>query len=156
MAQEGSASPSSESGLPVGLTKEDKVLLFDGVCLVCSAWVHFVIARDPEGRIKMASVQSEAGQAILAHFGMPTDDFDTMVFVEGGAHYIKSTAFLRAVRYLTFPWPLLRIGLLMPRFLRDFFYSLVANNRYRLFGKKDVCMIPSPEIRERFVGSISA
>jgi predicted DCC family thiol-disulfide oxidoreductase YuxK len=134
-----------------GLASGDRVLLFDGVCNVCSAWVRFVIARDPRARLRLASVQSPAGQAILRWCGLPTETFDTMVFVEDGRAYFKSTAFLRAVRYLERPWPWLSWGLAVPRPVRDWLYDRLARNRYRLFGRQESCMIPTPAIRSRFL-----
>jgi predicted DCC family thiol-disulfide oxidoreductase YuxK len=126
-------------------------VLFDGVCNLCNGWVQFVIARDPQARLRLAAVQSPAGQAILAWCGLPTDEFDTMVFVEDGRAYFRSTAFLRAVRHLSWPWPLLSVGRIVPRPLRDWLYDRVAKNRYRLFGRQESCMMPTPAIRSRFL-----
>jgi predicted DCC family thiol-disulfide oxidoreductase YuxK len=140
-----------DSSLPAGFARRDRTLLFDGVCNLCNGWVRFVIARDPAARLRLAAVQSPAGQAILAACGLSTEDFDTMVFVEDGKAYLKSAAFLRAVRYLSFPWPWLAAGLAVPRPLRDWLYDRVASNRYRLFGRQESCMMPTPEIRSRFL-----
>jgi predicted DCC family thiol-disulfide oxidoreductase YuxK len=136
---------------PPGLAPGDRVLLFDGVCNVCNGWVRFVIQRDPQARFRFASVQSPAGQAILEWCGLPTETFDTMVFVEDGRAFFKSTAFLRAVRHLRRPWPWLSWGLAVPRPVRDWLYDRLARNRYRLFGRQESCMIPTPEIRSRFL-----
>jgi predicted DCC family thiol-disulfide oxidoreductase YuxK len=140
-----------DSSLPAGFAPGERTLLFDGVCNLCNGWVRFVIARDPAARLRLAAVQSPAGQAILAACGLSTEDFDTMVFVEGGKAYFKSTAFLRAVRYLSSPWPWLAAGLAVPRPLRDWLYDRLARNRYRLFGRQESCMMPTPEIRSRFL-----
>ena len=137
--------------LPSGIGLDDRVVLFDGVCNLCNGWVRFLIARDPAARLRLASVQSDAGRAILAWCGLPVDHFDTMVFVEAGRAYTKSTAFLRVVRYFPRPWPWLSWGLVVPRPLRDWLYDRVALNRYRLFGRQEVCMLPTPEIRSRFL-----
>lgn len=141
----------SENDLPPGIGPEDRVVLFDGVCNLCNGSVRFLIARDPGARLRLASAQSAAGQAILAWCGLPVDHFDTMVFVEGGQAFMKSTAFLRVVRYLSWPWPWLSWGLLVPRPLRDWLYDRIALNRYRLFGRQEICMVPTPEIRSRFL-----
>jgi predicted DCC family thiol-disulfide oxidoreductase YuxK len=141
----------SVNDLPPGVGPEDRVVLFDGVCNLCNGLVRFLIQRDRGARLRLASVQSEAGQAILAWCGLPLDNFDTMVFVEAGQAYPKSTAFLRVVRYLPQPWPWLSWGLLVPRPLRDWLYDRVARNRYRWFGRQESCMLPTPEIRSRFL-----
>jgi len=144
----GNSSPADR--LPAGLA-EDRVLLFDGVCNLCNGWVRFVIARDPAARLKLASVQSPAGQAILEWCGLPTDHFDTMVFVEHGKAWLKSTAFLHAVRYLSRPWPWRSWGLVVPRPIRDWVYDRIARNRYRMFGRQESCMMPTPESAARFL-----
>jgi len=137
--------------LPGNLGPDDRVVLFDGVCNLCNASVQLLIRRDPAGRLRLASLQSPAGQAILAWCGLPADELDTMVFVEGGRAYFKSTAFLRVVRHFRQPWPWLSIGLLVPRPLRDWLYDRLARNRYRLFGRNETCMVPTPEVRGRFL-----
>ena len=143
--------PLDPSGLPEGMGAEDRVVVFDGVCEVCSKWVHFVIARDPASKLRLASLQSSSGQAILALAGLSADECDTMIFVEEGALHFKSTAFLRIVRHFAAPWWLLSAGRVVPAFLRDWLYDRVAKNRYALFGRKDTCMMPTPEIRARFL-----
>ncbi len=129
----------------------ERVVLFDGVCNVCSAWTRFVIAHDSGRSLKLASIQSDAGRALLARFGLPVEDIDTMVFIEDGAAHVKSTAFLRAVRYFDAPWRWLAAGIVVPRVVRDWLYDRIALNRYALFGKRDQCMVPTPEIRSRFL-----
>jgi predicted DCC family thiol-disulfide oxidoreductase YuxK len=140
-----------ERSLPACLGAGARVVLFDGVCVLCSQWVQLVIANDRTGRLKLASVQSTAGRQILAWCGLSTDDFDTMVFVEDGRPYFKSTAFLRVVRHFRWPWQLLRIGWLLPNTLRDWLYDRVARNRYAWFGRRDACFLPTPNIQDRFL-----
>ncbi len=137
--------------LPLNIDKSTRILLFDGVCNLCNRWVQFVLASDPAGQLKLASVQSPAGQALLAWCGLPVDQFDTMVFIENGKAYTKSTAFLRAVRYLRWPWPALSLGIVVPALLRDRLYDLVAGNRYLLFGKRETCLLPTPQTARRFL-----
>ena len=137
---------------PAGFGEDERVVLFDGVCRICNAWVPFVIRRDPGGRLKLCALQSPAGQAILAHLGRPLDDLDTMIFLEHGVAHYRSTAFLRIVRYFPFPWPILSWARVVPRFLRDLLYDLIARNRYRLFGRNEACMVPEPWMEERFLG----
>lgn len=136
---------------PTGAGPDDRTLLFDGVCNLCNAWVRFVIRRDPGRRFRMASIQSEPGRAILRWAGLPEEDVDTMAFLDGGRVFTRSDAFLNAIRYFRWPWPWLAAAKVVPRPLRDWLYNRVARNRYRLFGRQDTCMLPSPEDRERFL-----
>jgi predicted DCC family thiol-disulfide oxidoreductase YuxK len=134
-------------------TDEHPVILFDGVCNLCSGFVHFVIARDKQARFRFAAVQSGVGRQILAELGRPLDDWDSNVLLDHGAAYVKSTAFLRIVRQLSGAWPLLALGRVLPLGLRDWLYDRVARNRYRLFGRRTVCMIPAPDVSARFLDS---
>ncbi len=127
------------------------IVLFDGVCNLCNGAVQFIINRDREGRFSFASLQSAAGQAHLRQFGLATDAFDTFVLVEGGKAYTRSTAALRIARRLPGAWQLLYALMIVPRPLRDWMYGLVARNRYRLFGRRDSCMMPTPELRAKFL-----
>ncbi len=127
------------------------IVLFDGVCNLCNGAVQFIINRDAKNRFSFASLQSEAGQARLRQFGLATDAFDTFVLVEGGKAYTRSTAALRIARRLPGAWPLLYGLVVIPKPLRDWVYGLVARNRYRLFGRQDSCMMPTPELRARFL-----
>ena len=137
--------------LPEVLDEDDVALLFDAECVVCSGWVHFVLRWDRAGTIRIGAVQSDAGRDLLRFAGLDPDDIDTMLLIERGVPYARSSAFLRAVRYFRFPMPLLAIGLIVPAFLRDWLYDRVAKNRYRLFGKKELCLVPAPEERARFL-----
>ena len=128
------------------------ILLFDGVCNLCNGVVQFVIRHDPAGRFRFAALQSEAGQALLKQFSLPTSQFDSFVYVKDGQFYTESTAALLVARDLGGAWSLLWGLIVVPRFLRDAVYRLVARNRYRVFGKQDACMIPTPELRARFLG----
>jgi predicted DCC family thiol-disulfide oxidoreductase YuxK len=127
------------------------LFLFDGVCNLCCWWVQFLAPRDRDGRFWFASVQSETGQAVLRANGLPTDDWESFVLVENGKAYFKSDGFFRIVRYMTFPWPVFGIGRILPRVLADWLYDRVARNRYAIFGKKQSCMIPRPELKARFL-----
>ncbi|HEY7690102.1 MAG TPA: thiol-disulfide oxidoreductase DCC family protein [Dongiaceae bacterium] len=128
------------------------VMLFDGVCNLCSAWVQFAIARDPQARLRFAAVQSPLGQAFLERQGLPSDVYESFYFVEDGIVYEKSTGWFRMVRHLRWPWPWFRALAILPRGLRDFLYDRIARNRYRWFGRRDACLVPTPEIAARFIG----
>jgi predicted DCC family thiol-disulfide oxidoreductase YuxK len=127
------------------------IILFDGVCNLCSWSVQFLAPRDRVGLLWFAPVQSDAGQALLAHHGIPAEDWESFALIEEGRAYFKSEAFFRAVRYMTYPWPVLRIARLMPRKLADWLYDRVARNRYAVFGRKPVCMMRRPELATRFL-----
>jgi predicted DCC family thiol-disulfide oxidoreductase YuxK len=127
------------------------IILFDGVCNFCAWSVRFVIARDPRGAISFASLQSEAGKALLRQHGLDENQSDSFVFIEDGRAFTESTAALRVCKHLRWPWRWLRVCLILPRFVRDPFYRIIARNRYRWFGKSDSCLVPSPEIRARFL-----
>lgn len=134
-----------------GITPGDKVVLFDGVCKLCNATVKFLLRFDTRRRFKLCACQSPAGQAILRHLGLPTDTFESFVLVEGSRAYFKSTAVVRILVRLPFPWPLAAISWLVPWFIRDWVYDRIAKNRYRIFGKYDACLLPSPEHAGRFL-----
>ena len=125
------------------------MLLFDGVCTLCSGSVRFVIERDPAGRFQFAPLQSEAARRLLERAPQPLPD--SLVLVEDGRLFTRSTAVLRIARGLRFPWPLAYVFVAVPRPVRDWVYDAVARNRYRWFGRRDVCMMPTPELRARFL-----
>lgn len=138
------------------------VVLFDGVCNFCDASVNFIIEHDREGYFKFAPLQSEAGRTLASEHGPsseiaaaePKDDLipiDSVILIEDGKAYTHSTAALRIVRQLGGPWSWLYVFIIVPAPIRDFFYRLFAKYRYRVFGRKDQCMLPSPEVRARFL-----
>ena len=125
------------------------IVLFDGVCNLCNSSVHFIIARDPAARFRFAALDSAAGQRLLAESGLSGSL--SVVLIENGRAYTRSAAALRIARRLRFPWPLLYALIVVPRPLRDAVYDWIARNRYRWFGKREVCMTPTPELRSRFL-----
>jgi predicted DCC family thiol-disulfide oxidoreductase YuxK len=133
------------------LTAPGPVLLFDGVCNLCNGAVRFVAERDPRGVFRFASLQSEAGQALLRQHGLRAGDFDSVVLVDGARVLTKSAAALAVAARLSGGWPALSAFRFVPRPLRDAVYDLVARHRYRVFGRTDECMIPTPELRGRFL-----
>jgi len=133
------------------VSASSSIVLFDGVCNLCDSTVLFVIDRDPEGRFRFASLQSEVGARLLAEHDLPEDTLDTFVLIEDGRAFVRSTAALRVARRLPFPWWLLGAFLLVPAALRDPVYRWVARNRYRWFGTRESCRVPTPELRERFL-----
>ncbi len=136
---------------PPNIGVNDCVILFDGVCKLCNTWSQFIIKVDTQQRFKLCSVQSPEGQSILKHFRMPTDHFDTMLYVEGNQVFDKSDAFLNVVKHLGLPWRLLYLFKILPKGIRNWLYDRIALNRYYLFGKYDTCMLPSEENEHRFL-----
>lgn len=132
-------------------TAEGPVVLFDGVCNLCAWAVQFIIARDRKGIFRFASLQSEAGKRLSAAHGVDTTLLDSFVLVENGRAYTQSTAALKVARRLSWPWPICHICIVLPHFLRDPLYRLIARNRYRWFGKRDSCMLPTPDLKARFL-----
>lgn len=127
------------------------IVLFDGVCNLCSSVVRFTILRDPDRIFRFASLQSEVGHFFLNKFGLSTEDFDSFVLIEGDKFFLRSTAVLSLCKKLRGLWPLLYLLIIIPRPIRDFVYNIVAENRYKWFGKKEECFIPSADIRNRFL-----
>lgn len=127
------------------------IVLFDGVCNLCNGTVQFIIRHDPNKRFLFAAIQSPAGQSLLAEHGMQQLRPDSVLLIEKGRIYSRSTAALKIASKLRVPWPLFAVFLVVPGPLRDMFYNLIAHNRYRLFGKRDACMLPSPQLRARFL-----
>ena len=127
------------------------VILFDGVCNLCSGFVRFVIKRDRAGRFQFASLDSHAALRVMANADAHDDRVDSIVLVEDGYVYMRSAAALRIARGLRFPWPLAYLFVLVPRPLRDLVYDIVARRRYQWFGRRSVCMVPTPELRGRFL-----
>jgi predicted DCC family thiol-disulfide oxidoreductase YuxK len=146
-APDADGSPLADVDLDAG-----PIVLFDGVCNLCSGVVRFLVPRDPDGVLRFASLQSPVGQALLERFDLPTEAFDSFVLVDGEDCHTKSAAALRVARRLDAPWSWLWTARVVPRPLRDAVYDLVAATRYDVFGRTDRCMVPEPGVRERFLG----
>jgi len=127
------------------------VILFDGICNLCNSAVQFVIKRDKKQRFRFASLQSEQGQQVLDEMQYPLTRADSFYLVENGKVFDRSTAALRVVRALQGLWPLLYGFIVVPPFIRDGVYNVIAKNRYRWFGQRNTCMVPTPENRARFL-----
>ena len=128
------------------------VLLFDGVCNFCNASVLFVLRRDTRQELRFAALQSGAGQALLQKHGLKLDEFDSMVLVSNGKCLTRSNAAVAIAQHLSWPWRVTaRVARLFPRALRDACYDAFVRRRYTLFGKSEECMVPTPELRRRFL-----
>jgi predicted DCC family thiol-disulfide oxidoreductase YuxK len=127
------------------------VVLFDGVCNLCNRSVKFILNHESTPRLMFVPLQSAAGTRIMRQHGFSPDDVKTFVLVLAGAPYIKSDAAIQISRFLRKPWSLLRALGIVPRSIRNWGYDLVAKNRYRWFGRTESCMVPTPELRARFI-----
>jgi len=127
------------------------VILFDGVCNLCNGVVKLVIRQDAKGYFKLAALQSTAGQMLLQKHGLPQKEFETFLLIENGKVYQQSDAALKVARQFKWHWQWLQILWLAPRPLRNAVYRFIALNRYHWFGKKEACMIPTPDIQQRFL-----
>lgn len=127
------------------------VILFDGVCNFCNGAVNFVIKKDKRKTIRFAALQSDTGKALLQQFGLPQNDLRSFLLIENGQLYNRSTAVLRVCRHLKGLWPLCYGFIIVPAFIRNAVYDLVARNRYKWFGQKEECMIPTPDVKARFL-----
>lgn len=127
------------------------VILFDGICNFCNGAVNFTIKRDRKKQIRFAPLQSEAGQKLLKQYNLPANHFESFVFIENKKVLTKSTAALSVCKYLNAAWPLCFGLIIIPAFLRNAVYDFIARNRYKWFGSKDACMVPTPDSRAMFL-----
>ncbi len=135
-----------------GHPPEQHLILYDGVCHLCHSAVQFILPRDPEGRFRFVTLQSERGKALLTQYGMPAPTVpESIVYIAGDRAYRSSGAALRIAGKLGFPWNLAILFLAIPSPIRDLAYQFIARNRYRWFGKEEACLLPRPEWRERFL-----
>ncbi len=130
---------------------QHSVILFDGVCNLCNGAVQFIIKRDKNSHFSFASLQSIEGQKLLRKYQLPLDNFSSFILIWNDKIYTKSTGALKVVKKLNGLWPLLYGFILIPKFIRDKVYDWIAENRYKWFGKKNECMIPTPQLKARFL-----
>lgn len=131
--------------------EDHPIILFDGVCNLCNSTVNFVIKRDKKSVLRFATLQSNIADKILAINPIEKNDLSSFVFIEKNKAYTRSTAALRVCRYMNSMWPLMYGFIIVPKFIRDGIYDWIGRNRYRWFGKKEVCMVPSPDVLSRFL-----
>lgn len=128
-----------------------KIILFDGVCSLCNGAVTYIIKRDKKNVFKFAALQSEIGKELVSKFKIDTSKVDSIILIDGEKHYEKSSAALHIAKHLSGAYPLLFGFIIMPEFIRDSFYDYIAKNRYKWFGKKESCMIPTLELKSKFL-----
>jgi predicted DCC family thiol-disulfide oxidoreductase YuxK len=132
---------------------DDKpVVVFDGLCVLCSGSAQFVLDHDRAGVFRLLAAQSPLGTALYAHYGLDPQNYETMILIEGGIAHFKSEAAIRIARRLGFPWSLAAALRVVPRPLRDRLYLLVARDRYRWFGQRQTCYRPDPRFADRMIG----
>jgi predicted DCC family thiol-disulfide oxidoreductase YuxK len=133
------------------LTDEKQIILFDGVCNFCNFWVNSVIKRDTKDIFRFAALQSEKAKELTSSFSIDASKLDTFVLIEGEKFFTKSTAALMICKKLNGPIKILSLFIILPKIFRDFIYDLVAKNRYKFFGKKESCRIPTEADRLKFL-----
>ena len=137
--------------IPDLIQQHNRIILFDGICNLCSGFMQFVHKRDKKDYFKFAWLQDEKSEEILNWFNLDSESLKTIILIESEKSYFKSDAFFKIVRCLHFPWPLLTVGYLLPSAFRDRIYDFVADHRYKWFGKKEQCMAPTGDLTERFL-----
>ena len=129
----------------------NNIVLFDGICNFCDSSINRIIRHDKKNRFRFAPLQSETGKKLAKQYFIDTEKTDSIILIENNKAYTKSTAILRISKHLNTLYPLMYGFMIIPAFIRNFIYDFIARNRYRWFGKKDSCMIPTAEVRSKFI-----
>jgi len=127
------------------------IVLFDGVCNFCNYWVNFAIKRDRKKKLLLTPLQGETAKQFLSQYNINPTSLNSVIIIDAGKAYTQSSAAIRICKHLNGGWKLFYGLIIIPKIIRDFFYNIIARNRYRWFGKKESCMIPTPELKERFL-----
>ncbi|MFG6496151.1 thiol-disulfide oxidoreductase DCC family protein [Fictibacillus sp. UD] len=133
------------------LKGKEAVLLFDGICNLCNSSVQFILKHEKSSVLKFSAIQSEAGQKLLSRYNIDPVHTNSVILIKDGKVYTESDAVFATSQFLKFPFNLGKVLVIVPKPLRNFLYKKVAKNRYRWFGKKDSCMIPTPDLKNRFL-----
>lgn len=132
-------------------SQSHEIILFDGICNLCNSSINFIIDHDEENHFKFASLQSDFGQQVLMKYGKNTNEFDSIILLKNDTVYQKSEAVVEITKHLSGYWKYFSILGFIPTFLLNFVYDIVAKNRYHFFGKLEVCRLPTPELKARFL-----
>ena len=155
MGAVGKAGMISDSKFPIhnNLKTEfpDSIILFDGVCNLCNSSVQFIIRHDPQSNFKLASLQSDAGKGLLKKYSLPEEQLYSVILISNNRTFERSRAALEIARKLNGLWPMMYLFILIPPFIRNFIYDWISKNRYRWFGVRNECMIPTKETKNRFL-----
>lgn len=127
------------------------IILFDGICNLCNGAVKFIIRHDKKNKFKFGSLQSDAAKKLLEPYHLTTEELNSFVLIENGKIYLRSRAVLRIAYQLDGAWKLTSVFYIFPSFISDAVYNLIAKIRYKVFGKRETCMVPTPELESRFV-----
>lgn len=130
---------------------KNTLILFDGICNLCNSLVRFVIKRDPKKKFRFASLQSEIGQKLLVKYKVPVNSLETFVLIKNDVFYLRSSAILILLKELGGGWKLFYVLRAIPKSIRDAVYNFIAKRRYKMFGKRDYCLVPDTELKERFL-----
>jgi len=130
----------------------EPIILFDGVCNFCNHWVNFAIKRDKKKKLRFTPLQGETAKRLLPRYHINPTSLSSVVFIDNEKAYTQSSAALQICKHLDGGWKLLYGLIIVPKFIRDFFYNIIARNRYKWFGKKETCMMPPADWKERFLG----
>ena len=133
------------------IEKGKDIILFDGVCNLCDSSINFVIKNDPKSHFVFTALQSKSGKQLIERYNIETSKLDSIILIKNDTAYAKSTAALKIAKSLSKLWPLLYIFIIVPLIIRNGFYDYIAKNRYNWYGKKDACMVPTPELKSRFL-----
>lgn len=131
--------------------EDSPIILFDGVCNFCNYWVNFAIKRDRKKKLRFTPLQGETAKRLLPQYDINPTSLNSVIFIYNGKIYTQSSAAIRICKHLNRGWKLFYGLIIIPKILRDFFYNIIARNRYKWFGKKDQCMIPPSDWKERFL-----
>lgn len=137
--------------LLAGLPGDKPIIVFDGVCVLCTGFARFVVARDPGARFRLMAAQSATGQALFRHYGLDTANFETNLLLENGRALAKLDTVKRILPRLGGVWPAVALLAYLPGSIADGVYDCIARNRYRLFGRTESCMVPPPDWRQRVI-----
>jgi predicted DCC family thiol-disulfide oxidoreductase YuxK len=129
----------------------ERVIFFDGICNLCNASVQFAIERDKKNLFKFTALQGKYAKAVLPKFNFDLNQLNSIILLEDGQLYTKSTAALKIAKKLNGLWPTLYVFILVPKFIRDWFYDIIAKNRYKWWGRQESCWLPTPELKQRFI-----
>jgi len=135
----------------MNIQQKHKIILFDGVCNLCNATVNTVIKRDKKDRFRFAALQSDIGKSLMRKYDINPLETDSIILIAGDSYYVKSTAALHISRSLSAAYPLFYIFIIIPAFIRNLIYDYIAKNRYKWYGKKESCMVPTPDLMDKFL-----
>lgn len=127
------------------------IILFDGICTLCNRHVQTIIGKDRKGIFKFAALQSAVGNKLVKELNLPENNFKTLIYIKNDRYFLRSDAFLEVVKTLGGSWQVLYTFKIVPKFIRDGIYNIVAQNRYKWFGKEEKCLVPTPELKSRFL-----